>query len=121
MAIIPDQKIRQAFPCSQCGLCCQQVYRSNLTIHLDRGDGTCRHFDANSKSCIIYDQRPDICRVDQQFIAHYSSQYSWDEFIYLNMQVCKQLTHDAKDSIANPPSHPVKTIKISGFRVRNNK
>ncbi|WP_230469588.1 YkgJ family cysteine cluster protein [Gibbsiella quercinecans] len=61
------------------------------TCFLDRGDGTCRHYDAASKGCSIYNFRPDICRVDLQFERHYSRLYSWEEFVELNLAVCRQL------------------------------
>lgn len=90
MADLTDQVIR-AFPCTQCGLCCQHVHLADETRFLDRGDGTCRHYNADSKQCTIYDERPDICRVDLQYALHYHRLYSWEEFVALNLQVCRQL------------------------------
>lgn len=77
-----------AFPCTQCGLCCQHVHLAAETQFLDRGDGTCRHYDATSKGCTIYAERPDICRVDRQYAVRYAQQYTWDEYVTLNQQVC---------------------------------
>ncbi|WP_394682227.1 YkgJ family cysteine cluster protein [uncultured Comamonas sp.] len=79
------------FPCTQCGLCCQHVHLSHATQFLDSGDGTCRHYDSLSKGCSIYAERPDICRVDRQYVLHYVQQYSWKEFVDLNLQVCRHL------------------------------
>lgn len=112
MAVNTNQEIRHAFPCSQCGLCCQQVRRSNLTTHLDRGDGICQYFDANSNGCTIYDQRPEICRIEKQFIINYADQYSWAEFVDLNLQVCKQLIEDAQDCVhsSRPDSNHYKNL-----------
>lgn len=81
------------FPCSKCGLCCQYVYLADETRFLDRGDGICLHYNEFSKLCTIYAYRPDICRVDRQYILNYAHLYSWDEFVLLNMQVCKQLIY----------------------------
>jgi Fe-S-cluster containining protein len=91
--------LSKEFPCSQCGLCCQQVHLTNETRYLDRGDGVCRHYDKPSKLCSIYDKRPDICRVDLQFGQTYSNQYSWDEFIAVNLIACEFLQSqcDQKD------------------------
>lgn len=61
------------------------------TRFLDRGDGTCRHYEAVSKGCRIYHQRPDICRVDLQYRLNYAHVYSWEEFVALNEAVCQQL------------------------------
>ena len=82
---------RQAFPCSQCGLCCQHVDQAAETQLLDRGDGICRHYDVSSKACTIYAQRPDICRVEQYYDTHYAHLYQWDEFVAINLDVCAAL------------------------------
>ena len=80
-----------AFPCTQCGLCCKHVHVAAETQFLDRGDGTCMHYDATSKGCTIYAERPDICRVDRQYAVRYAQQYTWDEYVTLNLQVCTYL------------------------------
>lgn len=79
------------FPCTQCGLCCQHVHLAAETRFLDRGDGTCRHYDVASKHCTIYTERPDICRVDRQYSMNYARQYTWEEFVTVNLQACTLL------------------------------
>lgn len=88
-----------SFPCYQCGLCCKHVHLAAETRYLDRGDGTCKDYDVLTKSCSIYAQRPDICRVDKQYTLRYAKQYKWDEFVALNLQVCANL--DVLDSEAD--------------------
>ena len=51
----------------------------------------CRHYGVGGKSCAIYTERPDICRVDRMYALHYMRQYTWDEFVVLNLQVCVNL------------------------------
>ncbi len=58
---------------------------------MDRGDGTCRHFDNDLNRCRIYEQRPDICRVDRQYELHYRSAMTWGTFVELNQSACKSL------------------------------
>jgi len=79
------------FPCSKCGLCCQKVDLSTATRFLDRGDGTCRHYNSENRTCDIYEQRPDVCSVPKQYQKIYSSKYTWDEFVELNLTVCNYL------------------------------
>lgn len=79
------------FPCTQCGLCCSNVHMAEQTRYLDRGDGACRHYSDTDKRCSIYETRPDICRVDRQYQMHYARQYSWEEFIEANVEVCQAL------------------------------
>ena len=84
-----------AFPCTQCGLCCRNVHLAEQTQHLDRGDGACRHYCDADKGCLIYETRPDICRVDRQYRMHYAQTYSWEVFVTLNMEVCNALQQQA--------------------------
>ncbi|MBC3242968.1 YkgJ family cysteine cluster protein [Pseudomonas lurida] len=92
------------FPCTQCGLCCQHVNLALETQFLDRGDGTCRHYDAASKGCNIYSERPSICRVDQQYSERYARRYSWEEYVRLNIEVCELLQAKEQQLI---PTYPV--------------
>lgn len=84
------------FPCTRCGQCCRNVYLADATQYLDRGDGTCRHYDEAEQSCQIYTARPDICRVNLQYQMHYVSKFSWEEFVEVNVMICKQLQHQAQ-------------------------
>ncbi|MEB0007246.1 YkgJ family cysteine cluster protein [Pseudomonas sp. RTB3] len=97
------------FPCTQCGLCCRHVYVAAETQFLDRGDGTCRHFDATNKGCTIYAERPDICRVDRQYAVRYAQQYTWDEYVTLNQHVCAILQAKEEQAV-------LQTIKVLPVR-----
>jgi len=90
---------RSPFPCNQCGLCCQRVDQSAETRGLDRGDGTCKHYDAVLKGCSIYQERPDICRVDRLYAQRFAQHYSWDEFVALNTAVCATLQKGAQQML----------------------
>ena len=79
------------FPCTECGLCCQHVNVAVETQFLDRGDGICRSYDVVTKHCTIYAERPDICRVDRQYLIRYAQKYTWDEYVALNLQACAYL------------------------------
>lgn len=92
----------QAFPCNRCGMCCQRVHVADDTRFLDRGDGTCRHFVPATKSCAIYEERPDICRVDRMYATRYASQFTWDEFVILNLQACASFAPKTGVSMAGP-------------------
>lgn len=79
------------FPCTQCGLCCQNVALSEETINLDRHDGVCKYFDESTKKCSIYDSRPDICRVDVQYHQRFVRFYTWEEYVQENLRICQIL------------------------------
>src|SRR5690606_1078345 len=95
------------FPCSQCGECCRRVHLLAETSSLDRGDGTCRHFDDDLKHCRIYQRRPDICRVDRQYELHYRSVTTWESFVEMNQAACKAL------QLASSASAPARMASYS--------
>lgn len=82
------------FPCNACGKCCRHINLSSETAFLDRGDGICRHFDEKSNQCTIYTQRPLVCRVEDYYHTYLSKRYSWNEFIRINVDICRQLQED---------------------------
>lgn len=76
------------------------------TRFLDRGDGVCRHYDETNRLCAIYETRPDICRVDRMHDKVYASQYTWREFVIVNVQVCEALkAADARLSNGKQPEN----------------
>lgn len=82
--------MRKPFPCNACGECCRRVNQSEQTAFLDRGDGTCRHFDESSKLCQIYSQRPLVCRVEEYYVTHLSKRITWQKFVQLNVEICQK-------------------------------
>lgn len=79
------------FPCDACGQCCRRVNLSEQTTFLDRGDGTCKHFDERTHLCQIYDDRPLVCQVEAYYKKHLSNICTWGEFIEINVAVCNEL------------------------------
>lgn len=79
------------FPCTACGKCCRKVYLSEKTSYLDRGDGICRHFNEQTNLCNIYENRPVVCRVEEYYKKNLSHIYSWEEFVQINLEICKKL------------------------------
>lgn len=79
------------FPCTACGKCCRKVNLSEQTNYLNRGDGVCRYFDEKTNLCTIYNDRPLVCRVEDYYKKYLSQQYSWDEFIEINIKICNEL------------------------------
>ena len=84
------------FPCIQCGLCCMNLHESELYADLDRGDGVCRHYDVQKKNCLIYDERPLKCRIDDMYDAYFSRQMTKEEYYKLNREACNALIKQNK-------------------------
>lgn len=79
------------FSCTKCGLCCRNVSRHSLYLHLDRGDGTCQHFDEANALCSIYDNRPEICRVDLMYDHYFSKKMMRSDFYGLCANACNSM------------------------------
>ncbi len=79
------------FPCNKCGACCRNVHLAKETNHLDRGDGVCMNYDEKTRLCLIYSSRPEICRVEMAYEAHYHKKMTWSEYVNENLMVCKIL------------------------------
>lgn len=84
--------MNDVFECNMCGSCCRSIRLSPLTAWLDRGDGTCLHFDEDKKSCTIYEKRPDVCNVRLMYKVYYKNDFSWKEFVAINKKSCKVLS-----------------------------
>ena len=72
------------FPCTGCGLCCQNIATVKELKEFDLGNGVCKFFDMKTNSCTIYESRPDICKVDKMFDIKYANEFSKEEFYKLN-------------------------------------
>lgn len=79
------------FPCTNCGLCCQNISTVRELKEFDLGNGTCKYFDNVSNSCIIYETRPDICRIDKMYETKYKKYFTKENFYIENAQVCNSL------------------------------
>ncbi len=84
------------FPCTNCGLCCQNIFGIEELKDYDLGNGVCKNFDFKKNNCKIYDNRPNICRIDKMFNIKYSKYFSKDEFYIENAKVCNSLQKSYK-------------------------
>jgi len=79
------------FPCTNCGLCCQNIHHVEELKAFDLGNRTCQHFNPQNNGCNIYNTRPNICRVDTMFNLKYHKEFSQEEFYRLNAKACNNL------------------------------
>lgn len=79
------------FPCTKCGLCCQNIVHIKELKDFDLGDGVCKHFDTKNKSCKIYDIRPTICRIDKMYEISFHKYFTKNSFYRENAKVCNAL------------------------------
>jgi len=84
------------FPCTSCGLCCQNISNIKELERYDLGNGVCKYSDTISNLCTIYENRPDICRVDKMFDLVYSKEFTQEEFYIGNAKVCNDLQEQYK-------------------------
>lgn len=79
------------FKCDCCGLCCMNLNKSQVYDDLDRGDGVCKYFDAVSKLCTIYYERPEKCNVDRTYERFFKDKMTLEEYYQLNYEACDEL------------------------------
>ncbi|UVW30693.1 YkgJ family cysteine cluster protein [Massilia sp. H6] len=91
--------MRKAFPCNNCGACCRSVELMPQTAGLNRGDGTCRHYNDTQGRCGIYAQRPDVCNVEKTFDELFQSRMTWPIYVALNLQACTTLSARLEDQL----------------------
>lgn len=84
------------FPCTSCGLCCQNISTINELKEFDLGNGICKYFNIIDNSCSIYDSRPDICKVDKMYETKYNNFFTKNKFYIENAKVCNQLQEKYK-------------------------
>ena len=79
------------FPCTSCGLCCQNIALIKELEDFDLGNGTCKHYNIIDLKCNIYEIKHNICRVEKMFDLEYNKYFSKNEFYILNAKVCNEL------------------------------
>tara|TARA_Y100000593_G_C4082350_1_gene224474 strand:- start:147 stop:446 length:300 start_codon:yes stop_codon:yes gene_type:complete len=73
------------FLCSQCGACCRNVKKIGLP-HDE--DGVCLKLDKKTNTCTIYENRPEICRVDKMYNKYFKTKMTKKEFNIMNTKIC---------------------------------
>jgi Predicted Fe-S-cluster oxidoreductase len=101
--IVAKRSDLPSFKCRACGSCCRRLdLQASVYKYLDRGDGVCLHFDGKTNLCNIYEERPDICRVDQQFVA-FANYLTIRQYLALNYLGCRALRDSLKIEATSSP------------------
>ena len=79
------------FPCTGCGLCCQNISTVEELKDFDIGNGICKYFNALENECSIYAERPNICKVEKMFEIKYKKYFTKEEFYIENAKACNAL------------------------------
>ena len=66
------------------------IGETGLLKEFDRGDGVCKYL-TDDKKCAIYEERPDLCRIDKMYEVYYKKYFSKKEFYIKNAQMCNFL------------------------------
>jgi len=84
-----------SYPCTNCGLCCQNIAKIDELVALDDGSGSCKHY-VPKQGCNIYETRPAICRVDEGYLLYAKDKLSRDDYYQANATVCNELQEAAQ-------------------------
>jgi len=88
------------FSCARCGQCCRQLNLNDSYRELDRGDGVCRHFIDATNLCAIYDDRPDLCRIDLMYEHLFMPHMTRTEYHAATQAACLVLQSEATPAAA---------------------
>ncbi|MDD6925077.1 MAG: YkgJ family cysteine cluster protein [Campylobacter sp.] len=83
-----------SFFCSQCGECCKNIRHIPELAGYSDENGCCKYLKNNR--CSVYENRPEVCRVDLMYEKYYSNKYTLQEFYTLNESICEILQNNAK-------------------------
>jgi Fe-S-cluster containining protein len=79
-----------SFPCTKCGQCCQNIQHVPELATYHNGNGVCVHY-SHQNGCLIYDDRPIFCRIDEGYVKFFASSMSVIDYYRKNAHVCNQL------------------------------
>ena len=83
------------FPCTSCGLCCQNISEVKELEGYALASGVCVYFDPISHECTVYESRPDACRIDEMFERKYFEHFTKVAYYEANATVCNALQENA--------------------------
>lgn len=75
------------FPCSECGACCRRAGRVPGFPEPVDSNGHCVHLTDDNR-CGIYEDRPDICRID---VMAEQSDMSMDQYYRATKEACNRM------------------------------
>lgn len=84
------------FPCTCCGLCCQNISAINELKVFDLGNGICKYLDISLNLCKIYNDRPLVCNIDKSFQEKYNKYFNKITFYRENAKICNKLQSKSK-------------------------
>ena len=79
-----------SYPCTRCGVCCQNLKYVDALKHLHFGDGVCRHYSAVN-GCTIYHDRPVHCQIDKGYEEFFSEIMDKSTYYRKNAETCNAL------------------------------
>jgi Fe-S-cluster containining protein len=65
--------------------------KNPIYSELHQGNGICRYFDSENKNRSIYQDRPLLCRIDEEYPVLFSKDYSLKEYYALIQESCSYL------------------------------
>jgi len=78
------------FPCTSCGLCCQHIGDIPALAAYDLKNGCCQHY-SQFEGCQIYENRPDVCRIDKGYDLFFANILSREKYYQYNAEICNHL------------------------------
>jgi uncharacterized protein len=91
---LTNKERTELFPCTQCGACCRTTEALEAIGLSVKDDGSCEHLTETADDeghaiyeCEIYQDRPDICRVDRSCFDRTSE----EDYVEWTAEICNIL------------------------------
>lgn len=103
-----------SYPCTGCGICCTKAGKAvdqarklagtgvtdklvmevaNFPYNYDE-TGRCENLQKDN-SCAVYEDRPDICKVEKSWEKHYSKKVSIEAYFLTSIKTCNKMITEA--------------------------
>lgn len=104
------------FPCQRCGRCCENVGKAVLKARASSSNdpftkavaafpyrlklpgGYCEKYDHDTRTCKVYDRRPDVCNTATMYNLYWSDTMTEEEWIRKSKETCHALAQNRKVS-----------------------
>lgn len=81
--------------CEACGACCKMPANKILMPHFwDEDKMQCMYLSEDNK-CLIYDTRPDVCRVDNLWFTN--GVQASDKLLTMSCELCRQYVRESRE------------------------
>jgi len=103
--------MKMNFQCDRCGRCCENVgtvvFKARASLSTDpvtkavaafpynfKLPGYCEMYDLDTRTCKVYDRRPDVCNTVTMYHKYWADTMTEEEWIRKSKEACHALAQN---------------------------